>query len=199
MPHMDGWSVLTSLKSDPGLADIPVIMLTTAHNADLGYALGAAEYLVKPLEEKRVIAVVKKYQNGSAHRSVLIVEDDSLTRQMLRTLLERQGWTVREATNGRTGLAALRERLPALVILDLMMPEMDGFSFVSEMRAKATWRDIPVLVLTAKDLTRNERERLNGAVQQVFQKGITSREQLVQEIHRLVSTTRRQEAIRTEG
>jgi CheY-like chemotaxis protein len=192
MPSMDGWSVLLSLKSDPALADIPVIMVTTAHNADLGYALGAAEYLVKPLEEDRVVAVVKKYQNGSAHRGVLIVEDDGLTRQMLRTLLERQGWDVREATNGRTGLAALREQLPALIILDLMMPEMDGFKFVNEMRAREAWRDIPVLVLTAKDLTRGERERLNGAVQQVFQIGVTSRLQLVQEIHRLVPPSKNQ-------
>jgi PAS domain S-box-containing protein len=187
MPHMDGWGVLTSLKSTPGLADIPVIMLTTAHNEDLGYALGAAEYLVKPLEEERVVAVVKKYQNESAHRGVLIVEDDSLTRQMLRTLLERQGWHVREADNGRTGLAALRKHLPALIILDLMMPEMDGFTFVNEMRSQAAWRDIPILVLTAKDLTRREHERLRGAVQQVLQKGASSREQLVQEIHRLVT------------
>jgi CheY-like chemotaxis protein len=123
---------------------------------------------------------------------VLIVEDDGLTRQMLRTLLERQGWDVREATNGRTGLAALRDRLPALIILDLMMPEMDGFKFVNEMRAREAWRDIPVLVLTAKDLNRGERERLNGAVQQVFQKGVTSRQQLVQEIHRLVPPSKNQ-------
>src|SRR5581483_7478467 len=120
----------------------------------------------------------------------LIVEDDGLTRQMLRALLERQGWNVREAANGRTGLAALREQRPDLIILDLMMPEMDGFTFVNEMRTRAAWRDIPILVLTAKDLTRGERERLNGAVQQVFQKGATSREQLVREIHRLVGKTR---------
>jgi PAS domain S-box-containing protein len=198
MPHMDGWSVLANLKSDPGLADIPVIMLTTAHSEDLGYALGAAEYLVKPLEEERVAAVVRKYQNGAAHRVVLIVEDDSLTRQMLRTLLERQGWTVREATNGRAGLAALYEPLPALIVLDLMMPEMDGFTFVNELRAKPSWRDIPVLVLTAKDLTRRERERLQGAVQRVFQKGITSRKQLVHEIQRFIAPTKKQEAARAE-
>ena len=191
MPHMDGWSVLTSLKSDPRLADIPVIMLTTAHSEDLGYALGAAEYLIKPLEEDRVIAVVKKYQNGPAHRSVLLVEDDDLTRQMLRTLLERQGWEVREATNGRLGLAAVRERVPALILLDLMMPEMDGFTFVHELRQRVAWRDIPILVLTAKDLTRSERERLNGSVQQILQKGASSREQLVREIHRLVTSIKR--------
>jgi CheY-like chemotaxis protein len=115
---------------------------------------------------------------------------------MLRTLLERQGWNVREATNGRTGLAALREQLPVLIVLDLMMPEMDGFTFVNELRAKPAWRDIPILVLTAKDLTRSERERLQGAVQRVFQKGITSREQLVREIQRLVPAARKPEAVR---
>lgn len=197
MPHMDGWSVLTSLKSDPALADIPVIMLTTEHNQDLGYALGAAEYLLKPLDEARVVAVVKKYQNGAAHRVVLVVEDDALTRQMLRTLLERQGWNVREATNGRAGLRALEEQRPALIVLDLMMPEVDGFTFVSEVRANSAWRDIPILVLTAKDLTRQERERLNGAVQQVFQKGVTSRQRLLQEIHRLVPVARPEK--QTEG
>ena len=190
MPHMDGWSVLTNLKSDPELADIPVIMLTKAPNQDLGYALGAAEYLVKPLEEDRVVAVVKKYQNGTAHRVVLIVEDDALTRQMLRTILERQGWNVREATNGRDGLSALSEQTPALIVLDLMMPEMDGFTFVNEVRSQSAWREIPILVLTAKDLTRSERGRLNGSVQQVFQKGATSRKRLLEEIHRLVPTTK---------
>jgi CheY-like chemotaxis protein len=190
MPHMDGWSVLTNLKSDPELADIPVIMLTKAPNQDLGYALGAAEYLVKPLEEDQVVAVVKKYHNGTAPREVLIVEDDTLTRQMLRAILERQGWNVREATNGRDGLSALSQQRPALIVLDLMMPEMDGFTFVSEVRAQSAWRDIPILVLTAKDLTRSERGRLNGSVQQVFQKGVTSRKRLVQEIHRLVATTK---------
>lgn len=199
MPHLDGWSVLASLKSDPDLADIPVIMLSAAHNEDLGYALGAAEYLVKPLEEERVVAVVKKYQNGSVHRGVLIVEDDSLTRQMLRTLLERQGWTVHEATNGRAGLAALREQVPAFIVLDLMMPEMDGFAFVNEIRARPTWRDIPILVLTAKDLTRSERERLNGAVEQILQKGSTSRKQLVQEIQRFVSPKGKQETAEVES
>jgi CheY-like chemotaxis protein len=190
MPHMDGWTVLTNLKSDPELADIPVIMLTKAPNQDLGHALGAAEYLVKPLEEDRVVAVIKKYQNGTAHRVVLIVEDDALTRQMLRTILERQGWNVREATNGRDGLGALSDQIPALIVLDLMMPEMDGFTFVSEVRSQSAWRDIPILVLTAKDLTRSERGRLNGSVQQVFQKGATSRKRLVQELHRLVPTTK---------
>lgn len=145
---------------------------------------------MKPLQEDRVVAVVKKYQNGTAHRVVLIVEDDALTRQMLRTILERQGWNVREATNGRDGLSALSEQTPALIVLDLMMPEMDGFTFVNEVRSQSAWREIPILVLTAKDLTRSERGRLNGSVQQVFQKGATSRKRLLEEIHRLVPTTK---------
>ena len=187
MPHVDGWSVLSALKADPAAADIPVIISTIADNQELGYALGAAEYIVKPIDEEQLAAVVKKYQNGCAGRPVLVAEDDEVTRQMLRNLLERQGWTVREADNGQSALNRMAECPPVLIVLDLMMPKMDGFAFAAEVRKHEDWRAIPILVLTAKDLTREDRARLSGAVQKVVQKGSYSREALLHEIRRLVT------------
>jgi DNA-binding response OmpR family regulator len=162
-------------------------MLTMADNQELGYTLGAADYLTKPLDPERLISLVRKYQNGRIDCPVLVVEDDDLTRQMLRSLLERHGWVVKEAANGHIALTQLGERPPALIILDLMMPEMDGFAFVAEVRKHDEWRTTPILVLTAKDLTREDRRRLNGSVQQVMQKGTYGREALLREVTRLIA------------
>jgi PAS domain S-box-containing protein len=188
MPQMDGWSVLTALKADAALAHIPVIMLTMTDDQELGYTLGAADYLTKPFDPDRLVTLVKKYQDGRADCSVLIVEDDDLTRQMLRSLLKRHGWVVTEAPNGQVALTQLGEQPPALIILDLMMPEMDGFAFVAEVRKHDEWKTIPILVLTAKDLSREDRRRLHGSVQQVLQKGAYGREALLREVTRLITS-----------
>jgi CheY-like chemotaxis protein len=118
---------------------------------------------------------------------------------MLRTLLERQGWSVREATNGRTGLAALREQLPALIILDLMMPEMDGFQFLDEIRKREDWRSIPVIVITAKELSAEDQQRLNGSVEKILQKGAYSREELIREVRDLVTASLRSKSAGGKG
>ena len=191
MPGMDGWAVLTQLKADPALADIPVIMVTIVDDRNLGYALGATDYLTKPVDRERLATLARKYRRPGARERVLIVEDDANTRAMLRKTLERDGWEVAEAENGRLGLDEVARRRPALILLDLMMPEMDGFAFVTELRQTEEGQRLPIVVLTAKDVTPEERRRLTGSVEVILQKGAASREMLLAEIRTLVSAAAR--------
>jgi len=182
MPGMDGWAVLSALKAEPDLADIPVIMVTVLDDRNLGFALGVSEYVTKPIEREHLRRLLRKYRRDGPS-DVLIVEDDAGTRDLLRRLLEGEGWTVATAENGRVALEALDRRTPSLILLDLMMPVMDGCQFATELRKREAWRDIPVIVLTAKDLTAEDRRSLNGDVQGVLQKGALTREELLREIH----------------
>jgi signal transduction histidine kinase/DNA-binding response OmpR family regulator len=187
MPGMDGWAVLTALKADPTLADIPVIMVTIVDDKQVGYALGVTDYLTKPVDWKRLTGILQKYGRAGASCRVLVVEDDKRTRKMLRTRLEKQGWPVAEAENGRVALERMAESLPDLILLDLMMPEMDGFQFLEHLHTHESWRSIPVIVVTAKDLTAEDRRRLNGYVEGVLEKGAYSHEALLREVHDLVT------------
>jgi DNA-binding response OmpR family regulator len=182
MPKMDGWAVLTALKADPATADIPVIMLTIVDDKQMGFALGAADYFTKPIDFQRLHQVLEKYHVPANHQTVLVVEDDPQMREMLRRTLEKEGWRVLEAANGRAGLERLNDGMPALILLDLMMPEMDGFQFLQALRQRADGQRVPVFVITAKDLTDEDRRRLNGEVARILEKSSTSREQLVAEV-----------------
>jgi CheY-like chemotaxis protein len=188
MPGMDGWAVLSALKADPALADIPVIILTIVDDKNLGFALGASDYLTKPLDRERVIEVLARYRHDHAPGRVLIVEDDPSIRELIRRMLENEGWTVSEAENGRVALRRMAENRPGLILLNLMMPELDGFAFVTELRQHAEWRSIPVIVLTAKELTRDDRLRLNDSVEKILQKGAYRREELLGEVRDQVAT-----------
>jgi len=187
MPVMDGWAVLTALKADPALADIPVVMLTVIDEQRLGFALGAANYLTKPVDRERLVDAVRRVAAKAEGDGVLVVEDDPDTRAALRRMLERAGWAVTEAENGRVALERLAARTPRLVLLDLMMPEMDGFDFLDAVRRQPTLRTLPVIVLTAKDLTEDDRRRLNGGVDRIVQKGEPDPEWLMRELHTLVT------------
>jgi CheY-like chemotaxis protein len=186
MPGLDGWAVLSALKAEPGLADIPVVMLTIVDDKNLGYALGAADYLTKPIDRERLVTVLDKYRRDLP---VLVVDDDLTVRQLLRRMLEPEGYTVVEAENGRAALERLQAGVPALILLDLMMPEMDGFEFLTELRRHEAWRAIPVVVVTAKDLSGEDRERLNGYVHKILQKGTHGRAELLAEVRELVATS----------
>jgi PAS domain S-box-containing protein len=189
MPGMDGWAVLTQLKAEPELAEIPVIMVTIVDDRNLGYALGATDYLTKPVDRERLAALVRKYRRHGVRDVVLIVEDDVGTRDMLRKTLEKEGWEVAEAENGRVGLQQVARSQPSLILLDLMMPEMDGFAFVAELRKDESHRKLPVVVLTSKDITQEDRRRLTGSVELILQKGAASRETILTEIRSLMKTT----------
>jgi len=136
MPTMDGWSVLTRLKSDTELKDIPVVMLTMVNNREMGFSLGVDDYMLKPIDRSDFVATLRKYCTREGNGTVLVVEDDTSTREMLRVSLEREKFTVAEAGNGLEALGQLETQRPSLILLDLMMPEMDGFQFTQEVRAQ---------------------------------------------------------------
>jgi len=187
MPGMDGWAVLITLKADPATADIPVIMMTIVDDRNMGFALGAADYFTKPIDWQRLAAVLHKYRKPTSTQSVLLVEDDEPTREMLRRTLQREGWQIREAANGRLGLEQLAQETPGLILLDLMMPEMDGFSFMKELRLRPECARVPVIVITAKDLTEEDRRHLSGDVARILGKNTTTREELVSEVRQLLA------------
>jgi PAS domain S-box-containing protein len=187
MPGMDGWAVLTALKSEPALRDIPVVMATILDEERMGFALGASEYLTKPIDRARLVATLDRFAVRAPGKRVLVVEDDEPTRTMLRRTLTRAGWTVTEAENGRVGLERMRDETPSLVLLDLMMPEMDGFEFLDALRLEPAGRAIPVIVITAKVLTEADRKRLHGGVEAIVQKGGRGVDALLGEIHALVT------------
>jgi CheY-like chemotaxis protein len=182
LPDTDGWAILSKLKADPVLAEIPVVIISMMHDQNTGFALGAAEYMVKPINREYLASLLHKYRCAQMPCDVLLVEDDDDTRQVVRATLAKQGWTVMEAENGRIALQRIAEKKPAAIILDLMMPEMDGFEFVDELRKNEEWRDIPIIVVTAKDITDEDRLRLNGYVQKTLQKGNYSRDELLKDI-----------------
>jgi signal transduction histidine kinase/CheY-like chemotaxis protein len=188
MARADGWGVLRSLKSDATVSRIPVVVLTDIRAEQLGIALGAAECLTKPIDADQLVAVLRKYIGRDRSRGVLIVEDDKGTRLMIRRILEREGCAVEEAENGAVGIARLGVKLPQLIILDLIMPEMDGFEFLAEVQKREAWRRIPVVVVTSKDMTSEEILRLKGRVERVFLKGSYDRDELVGTIRRLITT-----------
>ncbi len=178
MPEMDGWAVLSALKSDPDLASIPVIMQTFVNEKEMGYALGANDYVTKPVDREKLVEILKRHQS-SQEQCVLLVEDDGTTRDMMRQILKKSGGSVCEAENGKIALKRMQERTPGLIFLDLMMPEMDGFAFLEEIRKKEEWKHIPVVVITAKDITSEERARLSANVEKIMNKGSFSKNEVV--------------------
>jgi PAS domain S-box-containing protein len=187
MPVMDGWAVLKALKQDPTLSDIPVIILTIMDDNRMGFTLGASEYLTKPIDRDLLIAVLRKYIPHPSR--VLVVADDAAACEMLRRMLEKDGWEVIVADNGRTALDRIADSPPDFILLDLMMPEMDGFQFVDELRKNTAVCSIPMAVITAKDPTYEERQQLCDSVQKFLLKGAYSSEELLSEVRDLVAAS----------
>jgi PAS domain S-box-containing protein len=194
MPGMDGWTVLSALKADPELASIPVILLSFVGNKSLGFALGASDYLTKPVDGKRLAALLNKYRrdqdcvaSNNLTGQILIVEDDVATRKILRRILEKQGWAVMEADSGRAALEKLEIARPHLILLDLMLPDMDGFELIGELRKSHSRDPIPIVAITGKDLTPAESQQLKGYVARVLQKGVYSCDTLLRDVRSIVN------------
>jgi signal transduction histidine kinase/DNA-binding response OmpR family regulator len=186
MPGMDGWSVLTTLKSDPATAAIPVIMVTMLQDRQLGFTLGASEFLTKPIDHEKLRRIVSTYC-GHPPAYALVVEDDASSRQLICRMLEKENIRFVEAENGSIALEQLRSEIPGVVLLDLMMPVMDGFEFLSLLRQNPRFASIPVVVITAKDLTAEDRERLTGSVNQIILKGAMDQTKLLAEINAILA------------
>jgi signal transduction histidine kinase/CheY-like chemotaxis protein len=186
MPQMDGWAVLAELKDDSRVKHIPVIMLSMIENHELGYSLGAAEYLLKPVDQHQIAQVLNKYSLSSRHRKVLVIEDDMMIRDMMKHMLHKYDWEVISANNGKVGLEKVQTQQPDIILLDLMMPEMDGYEFISRLREQKQQRKIPIIVLTAKDITIADHQQLSDEVHAIFQKGAYKKEELLTELHDLL-------------
>jgi adenylate cyclase len=184
MPDLDGWTVLAAIKGDPTLANIPVVLMSIVDQKNRGYALGAADYLVKPVDRIKLVKTLTGICGATAGH-VLLVDDDEVVRRGVRQALEPTGWKVTEAENGQVAVDSLIVALPNVIILDLMMPKMDGFEFLNELRGRPDWQDIPVVVITAKDLTEDERNRLNGGVERIIQK--SDRDEMLRQLTREIS------------
>jgi CheY-like chemotaxis protein/anti-sigma regulatory factor (Ser/Thr protein kinase) len=180
MPGVDGWIVLAAIKGDPSLADIPVILVTIVDDKQRGYALGAVEYMVKPIARERLAAVLRGLCASPGR--LLLVDDDGDGRAIMRNSLAGERWTVTEAENGRVALDRMKQAVPDAIVLDLMMPEMNGFEFLTELRARPEWRAVPVVVVTARDLTDTDRRRLSGTVERVIQKSGHGGDDLLREV-----------------
>jgi signal transduction histidine kinase/CheY-like chemotaxis protein len=172
MPGMDGWTVLSRLNEDPDTAGIPVIMVSMVDDRSVGYSLGAVDFINKPIDRDRLLSVLATHCTRSERQPrALIIEDDVGNRDVLRRILIREAWQVVEAGHGAEGLEQLANTNPDIVLLDLMMPVMDGFEFLEKMRANEEWVALPVIVITAKTLSQDERAALDGRIEQLIQKG----------------------------
>jgi len=182
MPELDGWTVLSALKGDPDLASIPVVMVTITDEKQRAFALGAAGYLMKPIDRTQLFNLLAPWRAAAGPTRVLVVEDDPDQLQSIGMALAQPNWQVVEATNGRIGLDKIRESIPDVIILDLMMPEMDGFEFMANLQTNRDWQHIPIFVVTALDLNERDRSRLNGGIEKILRKGNFSTSDLVSQI-----------------
>ncbi|TMF01966.1 MAG: response regulator [Chloroflexi bacterium] len=200
LPKLDGWSVLNALKRESTTADIPVVIVSIVDNRDFGLVLGATDYLVKPIDHERLRNALRGLVTPGSpdDGSVLIVDDDAALREVLSCLLAEDGWRVATAADGEAALAAVEQHKPSAVVLDLMMPRVDGFEVLQTLRRRPSTQDLPVIVVTAKDLTDEDRERLARNAQRVIIKQAVPLEELREEI-RGILTRRTHNGVATRG
>ncbi len=185
MPNKDGWQVLQELKADPELKDIPVVIHSVVDNKALAVSLGAESYIVKPVEADRIISVVRSY-TGTSGGKILVVDDNEDFTNFLRNLLEKSKFTISAAKNGVEAIEFLRASVPSLVFLDLLMPEMDGFEVVEKMKEDERLKEVPIVVLTAKEVTEQERASLNSKIKDIVQKEGLTREIILGEVNKFI-------------
>jgi signal transduction histidine kinase/CheY-like chemotaxis protein len=187
MPNKDGWEVLHDLKANTTTAGIPVVIMSSVDNKSLGFSLGAADYLVKPVHRDGLFQTLTRLSIGPGSGYILVVDDDHESATVVKEALEVKDFAVALAYNGKQALQAIKQQIPRLIVLDLMMPVMDGFEMLAHLRSEPTTKDIPVVILTAKDLTQSERAALDGKIQALFQKGQVSLDQLISDVQSAIS------------
>jgi CheY-like chemotaxis protein/anti-sigma regulatory factor (Ser/Thr protein kinase) len=185
MPQKDGWAVLNDLKADPITRDIPIIVLSIIDNKELGFSLGAFDYLVKPFEKEAIMAAFKRIP-GVLTKRVLVVDDEPDAVDLLTQILQDEGYQVTGVLSGEEALRSLDAAPQDIILLDLLMPEMDGFEVIQRVKANPKWRDIPIIVVTAKDLSDADLGFLNKSVDRIVQKSGLAREDLMKEIQSLL-------------
>ena len=188
MPGMDGWEAITRLKTNPETRDIPLIVLSIIDNKELGYRLGADEYLIKPVDRDSLCRALQRYEGRG--KEVLVTDDDPDVIDLTRQLLEEDGWTVRAASNGQEALDAMAEKMPDVMLLDLMMPVMDGFETLRRVRDNPGTKNLPIIVITAKDLGADEVENLRANASRVIEKDGLDRGRILRELREAMSALR---------
>ena len=189
MPQKDGWQVLHELKQHAETKDIPVIILTIVDDKAMGFRLGAADYLMKPLHEGSVLRALEKLtksNGGVAPRRLLVVDDDPKVVDLVRQTLDEKKFSIASADDGRTALAQIETDPPDAILLDLIMPHMDGFQFIETIQKSAKFRDIPIIVLTARSLSKDEERDLKQSVAKIVQKQGLGSDKLAREIQKIL-------------
>ncbi|MEJ2556664.1 MAG: GAF domain-containing protein [Anaerolineae bacterium] len=188
MPGKDGWQVLQELKECPETQDIPIIVCSIVSDEGRGFSLGAADYLVKPIMEEELLAALSRLDQRTEETSVLVIDDQADDILLIRRILEAQhGYRVIEAGGGQSGIDLVRQRKPDIIILDLMMPEVDGFAVLEALKREPETRSIPVIVITAKSLTEEERQSLSGQVEVLLRKGLFTEHELLEDLGKALS------------
>ena len=190
LPGMDGWEVLRRLKADPAIREIPVIVVTVVDERELGLALGAVDYYLKPVDRAALLARLSHYSFGIKARQgavrVLAIDDDPASLELVRAALVPEGFELVSHTDPVAALASAAEGGFDLVICDLVMPGMDGFEVIAHLQQEPRTREIPILVLTARVLTEKDKSRLNGNIIGIVEKGAGARERLLEWLRRAV-------------
>jgi CheY-like chemotaxis protein len=189
MPQKDGWAVLREMKDDPELKSIPVIMHTVIDNRNLGFAIGAQDYLIKPVDHETLIRTIKHYEQPARALSVLVIDDEPDQRDILSRILLKEGWNVQMADGGRSALSLLAQSLPDVITLDLMMPTMDGFEFLKLVKENKRWSHIPILILTSMDLNKADYDKLAGSAATILRKRELEPQQLLDILRRYAQST----------
>src|SRR5581483_4552825 len=198
LPDVDGWEVMSRLKADPATSDIPVIVVSVIDNPDLGMALGALDYFVKPVDGRQLVERlrrIKRAEGGDRPPTVLVVDDEAANRHWLSRILEPAGFDITLASGGREAIDHARSTPPDVVILDLMMPEVTGFDVVKALRADTRTRETPILILTARHLTDDDKRELNGHVSTILSRGSVGASDLVGLLRRVVDETGAEAAV----
>jgi CheY-like chemotaxis protein len=190
LPGLDGWDVLARLKDDPATAEIPVLVSSMLDEKGRGFALGAAEYLVKPIAHGDVLVALRRCtsRDGEPNTTVVVIDDDPTALALMEAVLEPEGYRILSAGDGEAGIALVREHRPAIVLVDLLMPGVDGFAVIERLRSSPDTEAIPILVLTAKAMTDADRERLRGQIAFLAGKGEFDPAGLVRLVRRLIPT-----------
>jgi CheY-like chemotaxis protein len=189
LPELDGWEVMSRLKADPETSEIPVVVVSVIDNPDLGMALGALDYFVKPVDGRLLVARLRRFKlkpSKDEPATVLVVDDEAANRQWLSRILEPAGFNVEVATGGREAIELAKAHPPDLVLLDLMMPEVTGFDVVEALRSDVRTQDTPIMILTARHLTEEDKRHLNGHVSTILSRGSVGASDLVGLLQRVV-------------
>ncbi|MEK8017618.1 MAG: response regulator [Candidatus Parabeggiatoa sp.] len=187
MPEMESWQCLSLLKSDSRLRDSPIMLISITKDKNRGYVIGAKDYIDKPIKREQLELILEKYQvSDKATRLCMVIDDDKISRETTAALIESQGWPVFKAENGQIALTNLDAQKPTLIMLDLAMPVMSGFELISHLQKHEQWRSIPVVILTAMELTDKQYARLNQLVETILKKEAYSQEELVLQIHKMI-------------